>query len=71
MHAPAVEINMATFTGTESGRCVFSLEETKSATQAQTKFRTQYRNEPRVGPQFTSNDTVEQIRESFVPSPRK
>jgi hypothetical protein len=37
---------MATFTGAERARCVFWFEETKSATQVQRKFRTQYRKEP-------------------------
>ena len=40
--APAFEIKMATFTGAERAR-VFWLEETKSATQVQRKFRTKYR----------------------------
>ena len=40
--APADEIKMATFTGSELARCVFWFEETKAATQVQRKFRTQY-----------------------------
>jgi hypothetical protein len=38
--APAVEISMATFTGAEHARCMIWLEETKSTTQVQRKFRT-------------------------------
>ncbi|PNF27089.1 hypothetical protein B7P43_G08552 [Cryptotermes secundus] len=86
---------MATFTGAERVRCVFWFEETKSATQVQRKFRTQYRKEPPSRPTIyswhknfiqtgfsvrhakspgrprVSDATVEQIRESFVRSPRK
>jgi hypothetical protein len=50
--APAVEIKMATFTGAESARYVFWLEETKSATQVQRKFCTQYRMEPPSRPKI-------------------
>jgi hypothetical protein len=41
--APAVEFEMATFRVIERVRCVFWLEETKSATQVERIFRTQYR----------------------------
>jgi hypothetical protein len=41
-NAPTVEIKMATFTGAEHTRCVFRFEETKSATQVERKFRSQY-----------------------------
>jgi hypothetical protein len=44
--APAVEIKMATFTGAKRARCVFWFEDTKSATQVQRKFRTNYRSGP-------------------------
>jgi hypothetical protein len=44
--APAVEIEMATLTGVERALFVFWLEEKKSSTQVERKFRTQYRKEP-------------------------
>jgi hypothetical protein len=59
--APAVEIKMATFTGAERARCVFWFEETKSATQVQRKFRTQYRKEP------PSRPTIYSWHNHFVP----
>jgi hypothetical protein len=52
--APAVEIKMATFTGAERAHCVFWFEETKSTTQDQRKFRTQYHKEPPSRPTIYS-----------------
>jgi transposase len=93
--APAVVIKMATYTGEERANCVFWFEETKSATQVQREFRTQYRKDPPSRPTIyswhktfvetgcsvrhgkspgrpcVSDATVEQLRESFVQSPRK
>jgi hypothetical protein len=45
---------MATLTGAARARCVFWLEETKSATQVQRKFRTQYRKRPPSRPKIYS-----------------
>jgi hypothetical protein len=44
--APAVEIKMDVYVGAERARCVFWFEQTKSATEVQSKFRTQYHKEP-------------------------
>jgi hypothetical protein len=54
--APAVEINMATFTGAERARCVSWFEETKSATQVQRKFSTRYRKESPSRPTIYSRN---------------
>jgi hypothetical protein len=43
--APVIEIKMATFTGAEHAHYVFWFEETRSATQVQREFRTQYHKE--------------------------
>lgn len=42
----AVEVKMVTFIGAEGVPCVIRFEETKSATNLQRKFRTQYRKQP-------------------------
>jgi hypothetical protein len=54
----AVEIKIATFACAERARCMFWFDETKSATQVQTKFRLSTARNLPVGLQFTRGTRI-------------